>query len=131
MNPTPPMDDPANLRHPRWWPQDGTEPDPRWSLANERTLLAYNRTALALVVGGLAVAGSRSAADTPVFFALVGVPLIVLGAAVAAASRRRFLTVQAAMRNNEPLPAPPMTTLLPVGLLIVAIVGFVAAVAQL
>ena len=36
--------------------QDGTEPDARFTFANERTFLAWNRTALALVVAGLAIA---------------------------------------------------------------------------
>jgi putative membrane protein len=31
---------------------DGTEPDPRFTFANERTFLAWSRTALALVVAG-------------------------------------------------------------------------------
>ena len=34
---------------------DGTEPDPRFTFANERTFLAWSRTALALVVAGLGV----------------------------------------------------------------------------
>src|ERR1700735_1399686 len=33
----------------------GTEPDPRFTFANERTFLAWSRTALALVVAGLGV----------------------------------------------------------------------------
>ena len=34
---------------------EGTEPDPRFTFANERTFLAWSRTALALVVAGLGV----------------------------------------------------------------------------
>ena len=45
--------------------------------------LAYERTALGLLVTGLAVAGSRAVADAPLWFSAMGVPLIVLGAAVA------------------------------------------------
>jgi putative membrane protein len=33
----------------------GTEPDPRFTLANERTFLAWIRTSLALLAGGIAV----------------------------------------------------------------------------
>ena len=33
----------------------GTEPDPRFTLANERTFLAWIRTSLALLAGGIAI----------------------------------------------------------------------------
>ena len=42
----------------RWWRHaelPGTEPDARFTFANERTFLAWNRTALGCVVAGLAV----------------------------------------------------------------------------
>ena len=74
------------MRQSDWWPAEGEEPDPRWSLANERTLLAYSRTALALVVAGLAIAGSHRVADLPVWVAVLGLPAIALGAAVALVS---------------------------------------------
>ncbi len=34
---------------------EGSEPDPRFTLANERTFLAWVRTALALLAGGIAI----------------------------------------------------------------------------
>jgi putative membrane protein len=50
------------LRHWRaWWPDPsdiravGEEPDYRFTLANERTFLAWIRTSLALLAGGVAV----------------------------------------------------------------------------
>ena len=42
-------------RFPRSVFDGGEDPDPRFSLANERTFLAWLRTGLALVVAGLAV----------------------------------------------------------------------------
>ena len=42
-------------RWPRWVYGTGDEPDYRFSLANERTLLAWLRTALALLAAGVAV----------------------------------------------------------------------------
>jgi putative membrane protein len=110
---------------------DGEEPDPRWSLANERTLLAYTRTALALIVGGLAVSGSHTFADAPAWLAAVGLPLIALGSLVAATSRRRFTQAQRAMRTGEPLPAPTVAIFLPWGVALVAVVALVAAFVQL
>jgi putative membrane protein len=38
----------------QWW-LDGVEPDQRYSLANERTFLAWIRIALAFVAGAVAV----------------------------------------------------------------------------
>lgn len=45
------------FRRPRRVYDLGDEPDPRFTLANERALLAWLRTALALVVTGVAVVG--------------------------------------------------------------------------
>lgn len=114
-----------------WWPTEGDEPDPRWSLANERTLLAYQRTAMALLVAGLAVAGARSAADVPIWFAALGLPLVVLGGVVALEGRKRFLDAQRAMRTGAPLPPPRITRLLPYGIAVVAGGALVSGLVQL
>lgn len=118
-------------RQTRWWPTEGDEPDPRWSLANERTLLAYSRTSLAFLIAGLAVAGSRQVADTSLWFASMGVPLVLLGAVVAWAGRRRFLSAQLAMRTGEPLEAPVVAALLPITITGIAIAAAAAAVFEL
>jgi putative membrane protein len=94
---------------PRWWPQEGEEPDPRWSLANERTFLAYLRTSLAFLVAGLAVAGSYSATDAPAWLAMLGLPLILIGTVLGVTSHGRFRAAQHAMRSGEALP-PPVNT---------------------
>lgn len=119
------------MSHPAWWPTEGEEPDPRWSLANERTLLAYNRTALALVVAGAALSGSQSFTDLPVWFAAVGLPLIAVGAVVGGTSRRRFLDVQRAMRTGEALPAPTTASFLPRAVAVVALLALVAGAVEL
>ena len=42
-------------RQPRWVYDAGDEPDPRFTLANERTFLAWVRTSLAMLAGGVAL----------------------------------------------------------------------------
>ena len=110
-----------------WWPTDGDEPDPRWSLANERTLLAYCRTALAFIVAGLAVAGSRPIAGTSFWFAILGLPLILVGAIVAVGGGQRFVATQRAMRIGAPLGAPVIAALLPLAIGVIAVVASVTA----
>ena len=110
----------VSARQPRWWPREGDEPDPRWSLANERTFLAYERTALGLIVAGFAVATSHTFADTPASLAIIGLPLIILGAAVGLEGRTRYLAAQQAMRNGQPLHPPRVMTFLPWGIAAVA-----------
>jgi len=113
------------------WREDGEEPDPRWSLANERTLLAYTRTALALVVAGFVLAGSNRFADVPDWLAVIGLPVILLGLFTSIAGRRRYVDAQRAMRMGEPLPVPLVAMLLPWGLAVIAVGGIVVGVIAL
>jgi len=82
-----------------------TEPDARFTLANERTFLAWNRTALALVVAGLGIVQLLPPfPGVPWGRHVLGVPLIVLGAAVSVTSYREWRQNQAALRRGAPLP---------------------------
>jgi putative membrane protein len=120
----------SGVTQPTWW-TDGDEPDPRGSLANERTLLAYDRTSLGLIVAGIAVAGSHAAADLPKWLAAIGLPLIAIGVALALAGRRRFVEVQRAMRMHEPLPPPRAAQLVPLGIALTGVAALVAAAVEL
>jgi len=83
----------------------GTEPDARFTLANERTFLAWNRTALALVVAGLGIVQLLPPfPGVPWGRHLLGVPLIVLGAAVSVIAYRDWQRTQVALRHRAPLP---------------------------
>jgi putative membrane protein len=86
----------------------GEDPDPRLTLANERTFLAWNRTALALIGGGVA-AGQLLNFDTRAVRLVVGLFPVLLGAVLAAASYRRWEANERAMRLRRPLPpsTPP------------------------
>jgi len=82
-----------------------TEPDARFTLANERTFLAWNRTALALVVAGLGIVQLLPPfPGVPWGRHALGVPLIVLGAAVSVTSYWEWRRNQAALRRGAPLP---------------------------
>jgi len=84
---------------------EGREPDYRFSLANERTLLAWVRTALALDVAGLGVVRFAPPIGGEAGRAAVGSILVLLGAAAAWSGYRRFLATDRAMRSGAPIPA--------------------------
>ena len=92
---------------------DGTEPDPRFTFANERTFLAWSRTALALVVAGLGVVQLLPPfPGVPWGRHVLGVPLIVLGAGVSVRAYLEWRQTQAALRNGAPLPRSVLPQLL-------------------
>ena len=106
---------------------DEQEPDVRFTYANERTFLAWNRTALALIATGVAatqllpdfhVAGGRR---------ILGLPMIALGALVAITSFYHWRANQRAMRQGKPLPRSPMPLVLSVGIGAVAVIAVVLA----
>ena len=87
--------------------RDGTEPDPRFTLANERTFLAWIRTGLALIAGAVAIEGFGIDLDETAR-TVVAVMLTLLGAAVAVGAGVRWLRVEQAMRQGRPLPFPTL-----------------------
>jgi len=105
---------------------DGNDPNAQLSLANERTFLAWIRTALALLAGAVAVHVPAISLDEWVatFASLV----LLLAAAVAVAeSWRRWRATERAMRTGQPLPGFGGAAVLAV-LLAILIVGVTAGV---
>lgn len=82
---------------------DAPGPDPRFSLANERTFLAWIRTSIALIAGGVVAAKALEFHHDAWRWA-VAVPPIVAGGILALESRRRWQLVQDAMEAGRPLP---------------------------
>jgi putative membrane protein len=109
-----------------WFPGDptrvGTDPDYRFTLANERTFLAWIRTALALAAGGLAAVTILD--DFP-GEEVLGIALLLLSFLTAATAYRRWNLNERAMRLDEPLPRSRLPLYMAIG---VAIVGVGAAV---
>jgi putative membrane protein len=81
----------------------GSEPDPRFSFANERTFLAWTRTALALMLAGGAVAQFADSAGDLVRGTLT-VALMGLGSLVAYVGYSRWRQAEIALRLDESLP---------------------------
>jgi putative membrane protein len=102
----------------------GHDPDYRFSLANERTFLAWIRTALALNAGGLAVAGLL-----PQFAGmgreLLAVALIGLGTVVSVQSVIRWTKNEEAMRVDAPLPPSPLPAVLAIGVMLTTTVALI------
>ncbi|QBR92156.1 YidH family protein [Nocardioides euryhalodurans] len=108
-------------RRPRWVYGTGAEPDYRFSLANERTLLAWLRTALALLAAGVALDQIDLAFDDRLETALAAA-LVVLGIVCSAASWWRWARAERAIRQQEPLPASTLGLLLAVGAVAIGLV---------
>ena len=102
----------------------GTEPDPRFTFANERTFLAWSRTALALVVAGLAIVQLLPPfPGVPEGRHLLGVPLIALGAVLAVVAYAEWVRNQHALRRGEPMPKSNMPWILAAAITGMAIVS--------
>jgi putative membrane protein len=108
--------------------QFGEDVDPRVSLANERTFLAWIRTALALITIGLAITQLLPPFDLPGGRRLLGIPLMVLGVIVALGGLREWMVNERAVREGRPLRAPRLALLVTV---VIAVIGVLALVVSL
>ena len=109
-------------RWPRSVYREGVEPDPRFTFANERTFLAWLRTALALVVAGVAVDVLAESGDSAAgAYRPLAAALIVLGMAASAAAFARWMANERAMRRQQPLPGVGMAPVLAAGIAVIAL----------
>jgi putative membrane protein len=104
------------------WHREGQDPDYRFSLANERTFLAWVRTALALLAGSVAIVQLADDLGTSWIRKVVGTALGLTGLGVAALAYRRWRDNEKAMRAGLPLPYTPVLALLGTVLTVVAAV---------
>ena len=108
-------------------PAADREPDVRFTYANERTFLAWNRTALALIATGVAATQLLPRLHVTWGRRVLGLPLITLGAIVAAESFRHWKANERAMRQGKPLPRSWMPLVLAIGILVVGVLAAVVA----
>lgn len=108
----------------------GTEPDPRFTLANERTFLAWIRTSLAMLAGGVAVEAFMSNFLGPELRKTIAVLLLVLALVIGGGSFFRWLNVERAMRSKTPLPLPLIAPVLAFGGALVAAIMVVFVIAR-
>jgi len=107
------------------------DPDARFTLANERTYLAWVRTSLAVIAGGLAIAQFLRGGVLGTAAAVgVGIALIAVGAVLSMSSYRQWQRNDRALRRGGPLPRTVLPRLLIIAVVVTAAlaVGLSAAV---
>src|SRR4051794_20306590 len=111
---------------------DGASPpaDVQLSFANERTFLAWERTALGLITAGLAITQLLPSFDFPGGRRLIGLPLIALGILIAAVSYWEWQRNQDAIRDHRPLPSSHLPLVVAIVVSVVALIGFVLVIVE-
>lgn len=103
----------------------GTDPDYRFTLANERTFLAWLRTGLGLLAGAVALSGLIHDFGPRTMRLGITAALLVLSLAVTVGAYWRWDRAERAMREQRPLPYDPLHRLLIAGLAIVIVAAAV------
>ena len=126
MNRAPTAPDDADRRWPRQVYGVGTEPDPRFTFANERTFLAWIRTGLGFLAAGVAIAAvARLNAQLGLEVRVASVLLILSGLVCGAGALSRWIGNERAMRLGRPLPSSPMLLILTGVLVVVATIALI------
>ena len=107
---------------------DGTDPDPRFSLANERTFLAWIRTGLGLIALGVGVATFVSTQMAKGVSILVAAGLVLLGGLICAAAWFRWLRVERSMRLGHGIPPSRLAPIVAFGMALLAVLSIIGVV---
>jgi putative membrane protein len=117
-------------RSPRASPHGvGDHPDYRFTLANERTFLAWVRTSLAFIAAGVAVV--QFVPGLPVIRHAMGFVLIALGGVLAGVSYAHWERSERAMRLGERLPHSPIPRIVAAVLALSAVAALVLTIVDL
>jgi putative membrane protein len=112
------------MREPKWR-ESGEDPDYRFSLANERTFLAWIRTALAILAGGVLLEEFSNRLGPHWIIVILAVVLGALSAVLAVIAYVRWRANEIAMRHGRRL---PLTVAVPLIAAVVLAVGAVITV---
>ncbi|MCG7228447.1 YidH family protein [Corynebacterium minutissimum] len=105
----------------------GEEPDPRFSMANERTFLAWIRTSLAFIAGGVALETFELPLNTTLT-RVVSVIMLLVAIVLPAVAWLHWGASERAMRHSRPLPASPALALV---VAVVTVIGVMILVGEL
>ncbi len=105
----------------REWQRRGDNPDYRFSLANERTFLAWIRTALAFLAGAIAIDQLTPDFASPRIRAMLAITLALGGVVLALAALKRWTDNEKAMRLNAPLPYSRLLSVITLFIALIAI----------
>ncbi|MET7767586.1 DUF202 domain-containing protein [Nocardia sp. NPDC005366] len=105
---------------------DEEEIDYRFTLANERTFLAWMRTSLGLLAGGVAVHTLVEPFQRSGIRRAIAMSCLALAVIVAIGAYAHWRRVRAAMRRGLPLPATLLVPILSAGITIVSVLACVA-----
>ena len=104
------------------WRREGSDPDYRFSLANERTFLAWIRTALALLAGGVIFEQLATRFGPHGLVVAIAIALAVLSAVLCGLAYVRWRDNEIAMRHSHALSAPVAIPVVSVAILLVSAV---------
>jgi putative membrane protein len=108
----------------------GETPDYRFSLANERTFLAWIRTGLALIAGGLACAQFLPPLPIAHLREGISIALLILGGVVALRAVDHWARTERAMRLKQDLPRSRFPAVLAIVVMLGALLLVAAVLIQ-
>ena len=94
------------------WRQEGEDPDYRFTLANERTFLAWIRTALATLAIGVLLDQFSSRLQPTIVVVVLALTLCLLSGIMCVFAYRRWRAIEIAMRHKQALPSSILQILL-------------------
>ncbi|GAC02707.1 hypothetical protein GONAM_59_00320 [Gordonia namibiensis NBRC 108229] len=104
--------------------------DARFTLAAERTLLAWVRTALGFMAAGMAIVYLAPDIDNPVLELVLGLVLVALGCSLAVIGAWRWRRTMRVLQRGGQMPGPAQILFVVTAIVVVAILIAVVVVVQ-